>query len=229
MATLRIRSAAGLLVLLSVSLTMTQCLRAQNATAGSDATSITLALSTKGAPVPYGTSVTMTAAVSCPNNSGSPYGTIQFFYGGKIMTGVHMQNGQAELSYDKLPGGSNLITAKYLGSSDCKATESAPVTQVVEPAATATTALNTAPNPSVAGQKVAMIASVTSGSGKPFGAVQFFDGAKLIAGANLNGSGNAMLDYGGFTAGTHTITAKYLGNADYSSSASPPITQEVKP
>jgi hypothetical protein len=125
-------STLGLLALLAVSL-MSLSLSAQSPSAGSDATSMTLTLSTNGAAVPYGTNITMTATVSCPNTPGSPYGTIQFFYGGKIITGVHMQNGKAELSWAKLPAGSNIITAKYLGSADCKANESAPVTQVVEP------------------------------------------------------------------------------------------------
>jgi len=92
------------------------------------------------------------------------------------------------------------------------------------------TALVSNPNPSTPGQPVTLTATITSTTGMiPFGTVQFFDGAKLVTSASLDSSGVATLSYSQLTQGTHTITAKYLGEKGYSASTSDVLVHVVTP
>ena len=106
-------------------------------------------------------------------------------------------------------------------------------TLVVNPATTTTTVVLSA-NPSVTGQQVTYTATVTpSGTGSPSGYVEFFDGVTPIAacggatGRPLTGAtATCALTYN--SVGTHTITARYLGNSNYNASAvSPSLTHTV--
>ena len=113
------------------------------------------------------------------------------------------------------------------------------VDQVVNPAATTTAVVSTTGSPSVVGQSVTFTGtvSVTSpGSGPAStGNIEFFDGGTAVASCNgaagvtVNGSGQAICvvsSYG--AAGSHTITAQYLGSTNFAASVvSPSITQVV--
>jgi trimeric autotransporter adhesin len=192
-----------------------------------DSTSTTL--STSPNPSSYGQMVTFTANVT---SGGSPVtsGTVQFFDGTSIITGVNLNSaGQAVLNYAGLPAGTDSITAKYLGDGNYLSSTSAPMNQVVSGLSTMT-GLTTSPNPSTYGQMVTFTATVTSG-GKPvtYGTVQFFNDGVIITGVDLNSSGVAVLNYSLLPGGTDTITAKYLGYADYLGSMSMPMNQLVNP
>jgi hypothetical protein len=84
-------------------------------------------------------------------------------------------------------------------------------------------------NPSSFGQPVTFTATIAVPPGGPAagGTVSFFDGATLL-GAVDQTSGAAALTTSALAAGTHSITAAYAGNADYGSSVSPPLTQQVR-
>jgi hypothetical protein len=74
-------------------------------------------------------------------------------------------------------------------------------------------------NPSDFGQSVSFTATVTSGVGTPTGTVQFKDnGNNLGIPVALNGSGMAQVTTSTLTAGTHTITADYSGDANHTAS-----------
>ncbi len=71
------------------------------------------------------------------------------------------------------------------------------------------------------GEQVALTATVTtSGTGTLGGKVQFYDGSVAIGTVRLNGSGVATLDLKNLSVGAHSITATYLGNANFSTSTS---------
>jgi hypothetical protein len=76
-----------------------------------------------------------------------------------------------------------------------------------------------APNPSVFGQSVTCLASVTPPHGIPLlptGSVQFaVDGASVGPPVNLNNVGNATFTPSGLSAGQHTVTATYFGDANF--------------
>ena len=91
-----------------------------------------------------------------------------------------------------------------------------------------TTALQALPNPSGFGQAVTFTATVTTlGSGIPTGTVTFTDGTTTLGTSALNGSGVATFSTNGLAVGSHSVTAAYGGDSNFSGSASPIVTQTV--
>lgn len=94
-----------------------------------------------------------------------------------------------------------------------------------------TTNLNSSLNPSVFGQAVTLTATVTSAFGTPTGGtVNFKDGGTSISGCNaqaLDASSKATCTTAALSVASHTITAVYSGDADYSGSTSDALTQVV--
>jgi hypothetical protein len=89
-----------------------------------------------------------------------------------------------------------------------------------------TTSLSTSPNPNTFGQAVTMTATVTSPIGTPSGTVTFYDGTTSLGNQPLDISGQATL-ISALTAGTHSLTASYVGNVSFFESTSAPLTQTV--
>lgn len=87
------------------------------------------------------------------------------------------------------------------------------------------TTLASAPNPGVFSQAVTFTAAVSSGSEKPTGVVVFWEGSAMLGTATLTG-GSASLSLP-LAAGSHSITAQYLGSLLYSASTSTLLTQVV--
>ena len=74
-------------------------------------------------------------------------------------------------------------------------------------------------DPSVYGETVNFTATVSSGSGTPTGDVEFFDGLTSLGTDTLDGNGDATFTSAALGAGTHAITARYLGSPPYEESA----------
>src|SRR5438128_9574212 len=111
--------------------------------------------------------------------------------------------------------GSCTITGSQPGNANYNAAPNVPQTFTIAKANTITALLSSV-NPSSFGQSVTFTATVTSGAGTPTGTVQFKDnGANLGPGSALNGSGVATFSTSSLTAGTHTITADYSGDANF--------------
>jgi hypothetical protein len=98
---------------------------------------------------------------------------------------------------------------------------------------TVTTATNTAlmgsPASITVGQSETFTATVTpqSGSGRPAGTVTFFDGTTALGTSTLNSSGVAILATTTLTQGTHSVTATYGGDVNFTSSASNAVLVQV--
>lgn len=90
-----------------------------------------------------------------------------------------------------------------------------------------TTTLSISPNPSALGQAVTLTATVTAAAGNPSGTVTFIDGASTLGSSSLNSSHQAVLTISSLTGGTHSISAAYQGDSNFSASASSPVTQTV--
>ncbi|MGX1770137.1 Ig-like domain-containing protein [Dietzia sp. NPDC055343] len=75
------------------------------------------------------------------------------------------------------------------------------------------------------GDEVAITAEVTPNPGR--GTVEFYDGEDLIGQATVGEDGTAELVWRFRDRGTHQITARYVGDAEYLSSESEPRTVEV--
>ncbi len=92
-----------------------------------------------------------------------------------------------------------------------------------------TTSLTSSPNPTVYGQDITFVATVTSKSGTPTGTVYFFqpDIGGPFASANLT-NGSATLTTTAVPAGSIPITAQYQGSENFGGSLSSPLNQNVQ-
>lgn len=73
----------------------------------------------------------------------------------------------------------------------------------------------------------AVLSGFHSGIAAPLGTVTFKEGVTVLGTDDVDASGLAMLDYTGFSAGDHTITAEFSGNGTLSAATSPSIVQHV--
>ncbi len=125
-------------------------------------------------------------------------------------------------------GSSYTIAAQYSGDGNFSGSPATGVAQIVNKASTSTTVVSTTGSPSVSGEPVTYSATVavgSSGTGNPTGKVEFFDtGTPILAcgntsGASLSGTTATCTVTTYSSTGSHTITAQYLGDTNYSASA----------
>src|SRR5262249_10488899 len=157
-------------------------------------------------------SVTFTATVSAGTGfSGTPTGTVTFTIDNVPQGSPVPLNGanQATLTISTLTGGSHTISATYNGDPAFAASTSAPLNQVVTPAATTTTIISSL-NPSIVGNPVTFTATVTSAVGTPVGNVTFvIDGTNQTPPVNLDANGKATLTTSSLTASNHSVSVNY--------------------
>jgi hypothetical protein len=162
--------------------------------------------------------VTFTATVPS-----SATGTVTFFDGAtQIGAAVTVASGAASATTSTLTVGTHSITATYSGDSNYSTATSAILTQTVGKGSSGLT-LTSAPNPSTFGSSVAFTASLASGA---TGNVTFYDGATSI-GVVAASSGTAVLNTSALAVGTHSITAQYAGDSNFSAATSNIVSQVV--
>jgi hypothetical protein len=170
-----------------------------------------------------------TAAVT--GAGGTPTGTVALFEGSAWLGNSSLNStGMAAFNigpFGSLNVGSHSITAQYEGDTKFAASTSSVEPQVVTTIPTVV-ALTTSLNSSVIGQSVTITAKVTGSGSTPTGTVTFFDGTTSLGTGLLNASGVATLTTPSLTVGSHSITAKYGGDTNFSSSTSPAATETVK-
>ncbi|HEY1653454.1 MAG TPA: Ig-like domain-containing protein [Acidimicrobiales bacterium] len=178
-----------------------------------------------------GQAVSFTATVTAnPPGSGIPTGTVTFELSGAPIGGpVALSAGVATSeSLSDLTPGYYTITAIYSGDTDFL-TSTGTVTQPVGLAAT-TTSLVASPNPSTFSEAVTLTATVSvvaPGSGNPTGTVDFFNGPNLLGSALLSG-GQAAITTSSLAIGAYSLTASYVGDADFLPSQSSAISDTVE-
>ncbi len=194
-----------------------------------DVAGSTAQLASSANPSAEGGSVTFTAMVSSAT-TGTPTGTLIFLDGTiEIGTAMLNSNGVGTLSISTLSIGTHSITAAYSGDTNFAATTSPALNQVVQAGNTSTT-LTSSLNPSADGQAVTFTAKIASGSpGTPTGIVNFMEGTRQTGSSTLSASGTATLSVSAMTVGTHSITAIYNGDANFSTSTSSALSQVVQP
>jgi hypothetical protein len=115
------------------------------------------------------------------------------------------------------------------------------ITVAFTTAPVATVALGSSVNPAQAGQGVTLTATVSGTGPTPTGTVNFYDGASYLGSvataapahsgatpsATLNASGIATLTTTGLSAGTHAISAGYLGDATYAAASSNTLVETI--
>ncbi|MBB5055739.1 sugar lactone lactonase YvrE [Granulicella aggregans] len=190
-----------------------------------------LALSSNENPAHVYDAITFTVAVTeTPSGGTQPAGSIVFSADGSLLPNgtIAIANGTATYTTSLLAAGSHTITATYTGDINNLPATSNALIQVVN-VATTTTTLATSNASVLLTAPVTFTAQVTGNSSSiPTGNIVFKDGTSTIGTIGVNGSGIATLTTSTLSTGTHTITATYQGDTDYSSSTSAPLTQTVQ-
>ena len=186
-------------------------------------------------PSVFGQSVTVTATVAVSPvapGSGTPTGTVTFAGVGGSPSPVTLDsNGQATFTTSTLLVGTHTFTVIYNGDSNFGGStgKNTGNPQVVNKADTTTT-VTSSQNPSALSQSVtftATVAPVAPGAGTPTGQVTFKDGVTTLGTVSLNSSGVATLPTSSLTAGSHSITASYVGDGNFNVSTSAALAQTV--
>lgn len=191
------------------------------------------ALASSVNPAAVTQTITFTATVSAKVRGVAtvPTGTVTFFDGSTSLGSASLSGGAATLSTSSLAIGSHSITAQYSGDASFHGSTSSALSQVVNIAADSTTLISSV-NPSAVTQSVtftATVASTVSGlTAAPTGTVTFFDGATSLGSGTMSG-GVATLATSSLAIGTHSITAQYGGDANFSGSTSTALSQVVTP
>ncbi len=121
------------------------------------------------------------------------------------------------------------VVASYAGSTNYLPAANATGDLVVSQASTTTT-LASSTNPSVSGQSVtftATVAVVSPGSGTPTGTVNFLDGTTVIGTDEPLTAGVATFSTSSLAVATHSITAVYSGDTNFTTSTSSAVSQVV--
>src|SRR5262249_54982467 len=149
------------------------------------------------------------------------------FKDGATTLGTGALNGtaMATFSTSSLTVSGHSITAVYAGDASFAGSTSSALTQTVNTAATSAAVISSL-NPSTTGQSVTFTATVTAtapGAGTPTGTVTFKDGAATLGAGTLS-AGVATFGTITLTAGSHSITAVYGGDANFTGSTSSALT-----
>jgi hypothetical protein len=162
-------------------------------------------------PATYGTSITFTA-----QTASSATGAMSFLDGATLLGTGTISGGVATLTTNTLSAGSHSLTASYPGDTNHSAAVSQVVSQVVTKTS-ATMSMTSSKNPSNYGDVVTFTVTATGLAGlpNPSGSVTVSDGSTVLAVVALNGSGVATDTVQTLTAGSHSLTAVYGGDANY--------------
>lgn len=183
-----------------------------------------------------------------PATAGPITGTVQFFSNGDAIGSPVPVSSQQEAVSDPLGFsgvGTYTINAVYSGDSNYATATSTPISLVVSAAPTATTTVTlsiASPTVALAGsdQFTVTVAATSSSAKIPSGSIQFYQGSKRLF-SPIPLTAGALTTYGvsaEATIGPSSITAVYLGDANFlgsTSSAQPltvtrgPTTTQVNP
>jgi len=185
-------------------------------------------VSSSGNPSPFGQTVTFTATVSSVVASG----TVQFVDNGTPLNSpVILSGGVASYTTSSLTPGIHSITASYSGDRNFLGSTSSVLTLTVTQASSSVAvALTKGTNPSLSGQAISFTATVSPQfTGTPTGLVVFSIDGTAVATRALNGNAQAVITVSGslLPSGTHSITAGYGGDTNFSGSSSAPLSQTV--
>jgi len=177
----------------------------------------TTALISSTNPATVGASVMFTASVS--SSSPNIGGTINFFDGTTALGSATVgANGSAMLSTAGLAFGVHSITAVYQGDTAHATSTSAVLSERIVEAATAS--LSSSANPVIYGNAFTLTARIAgSGALVPTGNIVFRDGTTTLGTAALDGTGAATLSPTGLAVGSHTISASYAGDTNFSAAS----------
>jgi hypothetical protein len=188
---------------------------------------------TLAAPTSASTGTAFDVTVTVANSDGSKYvGTVHFTSSDSGATlpsdytfttadaGTHTFSSEVILH----TSGSQTITAADAHQPSTAGTATVTVSSGTK--TSTTTALSSSTNPSTYRQAVTFTAVVTATSGSPTGLVTFKEGTSTL-GTGMVSGGVASLMVSNLAVGTHSITAAYGGDTNFSGSTSSALSQTV--
>lgn len=183
-----------------------------------------LTLASSAPTAKLGTAVKFTARVT---GTGSlPTGIVTFYSGTVKLGSVSLIAGSASFSETNFLVGAHAISAKYAGSASYNPASSAALTETIQKVVPKITLATSARTAFVDGT-VKFTAAVAAVAGiAPTGKVAFYSGTTLI-GSEVLAAGKAVFSTQALTAGTHSITARFGGNANYLTAASTAIVETI--
>jgi streptogramin lyase len=178
------------------------------------------------------TTVTLTtgssATVVVTGSVATPQGVVQLITDGNPTASTALTSGTATFPLASLTPGQHALTATYAGDGLNPAATSSAISITIGRATSAIVTQPPAQN-SYAGLPLLLNAHVTSTSaGIPTGTVTFSEAGATITSVQL-AAGIASGVYLSPTAGTHTIIATYVGDANFAASSAPAVTAVVRP
>jgi hypothetical protein len=177
-------------------------------------------------PSALGQAVTFTATVKPASGTGTPTGTVTFNDSATVLGMGTLSGGTVTFVTSGLGAGVHSITAVYGGDANFSGSTSPVLLQTVNqaPTSTSVTSSNSSSN---RGAPVTFTATVmSSATGTPTGTVTFQDGTSMLGAGTLSG-GRATFTTSGLITGPHSITAVYGGDANFTGSTSPVLTQTI--
>jgi Bacterial Ig-like domain (group 3) len=189
-------------------------------------------VNSSGSTALVGSSVAFTAAIAQPGFVPAT-GTVQFFDGTAALgSPVAVSNGSAVYATNALAAGTHSITAVYSGDANYAASTSASLLETITSTTKGTASITlTASNSSVAiNTNVTFTAAlaVSQGSPAPTGTVQFYDGAATLGSPVPVANSSASYSTSTLAGGSHSISAAYSGDDNYSPSTSAVVTESVE-
>jgi len=173
-----------------------------------------------GSPIPYGTSITLTATIA--GAGATPTGTVTFYDGSGQLAASQLQNGVATYSSVNFSVGSHSIVVQYAGDANYTPGTSSVLTLVVKPGYP-----NVTITPSLSSISTAQSLSVTinvsgaAGNPGPTGTVTLSTGGVNTVSPSytstpatlVNGSATFMISGTSLGAGQDTLAAAYTPDA----------------
>jgi hypothetical protein len=177
-------------------------------------------------PLNTGQSVTFTAAVArtATGATGTPGGSVGFYYSTILLGSVPLSGGFASLTFPTagIPIGSYVITAQY--QPDSQDAASSATSNVAVAGFATSTAFTVNPSSVPAGSTTTLQAVVTrsTAAGTPTGTVTFYYQSDALITVALDNTGTATLpvSVAGIPAGLYSLTAAYNGDSEDAPSTS---------
>lgn len=182
----------------------------------------TVSLSVVDDSIDSSESTVVTASLSSDWEDGVT-GTVEFFDGTTSLGTETIVAGEAAVTLSALSVGTHAITAKFSGDAHHPArTAAAKSVEVSKLDSTISLGLSGAT--ATVGTAVVATATVNAGA---TGSVEFFDGTTSLGTSTIT-SNTATKSFSDLTVGSHSITAKYLGDDAYAESTSAAKSLEVE-
>jgi hypothetical protein len=156
--------------------------------------------------------------------AGTPSGTVTFSDGNHSLATVQLKSGEASYSISTLSIGVPTINIVYSGDA-VFASSSAALTQTVQLQNTSIT-LSATPKSTTYGSPIRLSAAVSGGNPGLTGTITFKDGNNVLGSVNLIAHAG-VLSVNSLTAGEHSLTATYSGDASHDASTSSPVVVAV--